>query len=414
MKIQSIGFKKVCLKQNSSPIGDVYEAGRTALSALGEKVASGMRIAVAVGSRGINQIDVVTKAVIDQLRMYGAEPFIVPAMGSHGGATSEGQAQVLAGYGIDEERMGVPVLSSMDTEIIGKVTDPFTMDVFMDKNAYQADGVIVINRVKAHTDFHADHESGIVKMLVIGLGKQDQALAVHHFGTDGLRRMIPAAAEVVLNSGKILGGVAILEDGHDKVCHIEGVLPEDFMRRDGELLLQSKKMMAKLPFDKLDVLIISQMGKDISGTGMDPNVIGRVRIQGEVDAEPCCSRIVTLELTENSHGNALGVGLADLISRRLAEQIDWKATQENVITSGFLERGFCPVVMETDLEAVQTALDTCCAADPERIRIAWIRNTLELGEVWITEPLVRDEMEILASDLYLPFDKQGILRLEEF
>jgi len=264
--------------------------------------------------------------------------------------------------------------------------------VYMDAHAHDADGTIVINRIKAHTDFHGTHESGIVKMLVIGLGKHKQAALMHDYGADGLRDFIPLAARVVLETGKILGALAIIEDGHENTAEIEFATRENFFAVDAALLLRSKELMAKLPFDAIDALIVEQMGKDLSGSGMDTNVIGRMRIKGQPDTAPDCGRIAVLDLTEASHGNAVGVGLADITTRRLADKIDWHITNMNTLTSGFLQRGFLPIVAEDEMQAIDLATGNKHTA--EGLKLARIRDTLHLNEVYLTEALLT---ELLAK-----------------
>lgn len=372
----------------------------------------GMKIAVTVGSRGISNIKLIVKTVIDCLLEERTNPFIVPAMGSHGGATAEGQRELLAGYGITEETMGVPIRSSMEVVKIEEITEPVFLPVYMDKYAWEADGVLGIGRVKCHTDFHGSHESGIVKMFTIGLGKQAQALAVHAYGSNGLRDYIPLVSRRIIQSGKVLGALAILEDGYDHTADLKFAKPEDIFRIDAEFLVRSKEMIARLPFEEIDVLIVDMMGKEISGTGLDTNVIGRIRIPEQEDGRPLCHKIVVLNLSEASHGNALGVGLADVIPRSLADSIDWNVTNENVITSGFLQRGFLPVVAENDEEAVSIALRTCGKPMDGNLKVARIQSTLNLEKVYVSDALLDDLMktgkgEYLGRREMLSFDKNG-------
>ena len=379
-------------------------------------VTPGMRIAVTVGSRGICRIHEVARTVVDCFRAWGAEPFIVPAMGSHGGATAEGQARVLADYGIMEETMGVPIRSSMAVAELGRLPENPDIRLYMDRNAYEADKVFVINRVKPHTDFHGYNESGIAKMLVIGLGKQAQAIAVHNYLLPGLRDYVPAVARAVIATGHILGGLALVEDGHDQLSIIECARPEDIVETDHRLLEKVRHMTAQLPFAKCDVLLVDWMGKDITGSGMDTNVVGRLRIEGAEHTGPKISRICVLDLTEPSHGNALGIGIADITTRRLADKIDWKATYENVLTSRFVERGFLPIVQECDRDVVNTALYTCGHVTAETVRFARIRDTLHLGEMYVSDALLADmsgdeRIHVLERGLPLCFDGRGDLNL---
>ena len=391
MNPEEMKLCKAKIYQKSCPLPDVEERVREVCGPLLPSVKAGARIALAVGSRGIANIDHIVKTVADCLISVGAKPFIVPAMGSHGGAVAEGQAELLEGYGISERIMGIPVLSSMDVEYLGDADCDAPLPVHMDSHAFGADGVIVVNRVKAHTDFHGVHESGIVKMLVIGLGKHRQAILMHRFGADGLRDLVPVAAKKVLESGKIIGGIGIIEDGFDDTADVVFAYPDEFFEVDAELLARSKTLMAKLPFEHIDALVIDCMGKNISGTGMDPNVIGRMRIMGQLDDFPVCRTIAVLDLTDVSHGNATGVGLADIVTQKLSDKIDWKVTYENIVTSGFLQRGFLPVVAGDSLAVVGMALSAGNYTD-ESIRFARIRDTLHLDEAYLSKALM-DELK---------------------
>lgn len=387
MRPNEIMLSKAKLYHASKPVEDIRQKVEEILRPLEAVIKSGDRIALAAGSRGIANIGKIIKYAADFVKALGAQPFVVPAMGSHGGATAEGQAELLAGYGISEEETGVPVLSSMETEYLGDAECDTPFPVHFDRNAFHSDGVIVINRVKSHTDFHGYHESGIVKMLVIGLGKQKQAEIMHRFGADGLRDLLPVAARTVLESGKIIGGIGILEDGYENTSDLVFASPDNYFEVDHALLMRSKELMAKLPFPEIDVLLIDNMGKDISGTGMDTNVIGRMRIKGQPDESPDCDKIVVLNLTPPSHGNATGIGLADITTKRLADSIDWNATNENMITSGFLQRGFLPIVAEDDERAVDVAINGGYYTE-ETIRFARIKDTLHLEEVYLSKALM--------------------------
>jgi len=415
LSAEQIELNKLKIAFCSRPLSDVPGAVGSEMEKLRPRVAKGMRIAVATGSRGIGNIDVIVKAVVDSLISFGARPFVIPAMGSHGGATGPGQKEMLAGYGITDETMGVPVLSSMKVESLGVLPGETGLPLFMDKYAFDADGVVVVNRVKAHTDFHGENESGIAKMLVIGLGKQAQATVVHEHMVKGLRTLIRPAAEAIVKTGKILGALGIVEDGYDQTSLVKAVPASEIVDGDAKLLRLSKEMMPRLPWDALDVLMVDMMGKDISGTGMDPNVIGRMNIRGEPDGKPEITRICLFGLTPQSHGNALGVGLADVIPQSLYDRIDWKATYENVLTSTFVERGFVPIVRPTDRDALNTALRTCGCQDPEKLRLLRIRDTLHIDEVHATNALraeaeARDDVTVESGSVRLNFSGQGELQ----
>lgn len=357
----------------------------------GVSIAKGARIAIAAGSRGIANIPQIVKTTVQCVKEMGGEPFIVPAMGSHGGATAEGQKQVLESYGITEKYTNAPITSSM--EVVELPRGDLKNHVYMDKLAYEADGTIVINRVKVHTAFHGTIESGLMKMCVVGLGKHKGAIEIHRYGARGLRELIPPTARQILKHGNLLLGIAIVENAYEETAMIQAVQPSDFEQEEMKLLQWVKKNMPTLPVEQLDVLIVDEFGKNISGTGMDVNIIGRMKIASEQEPEfPNITSIILLDLTEKSHGNANGVGLADVITRRFFERIDFTATYENILTTGFLERGKMPVVAETARKALEYALKPCGLADPEQAKIIRIKNTLLLDEIRVS-PKVADEIK---------------------
>lgn len=355
-----------------------------------ERIVPGSRIAVPAGSRGIRDIVPVLQAVVAFLRGAGAQPFIVPAMGSHGGATVEGQVAVLTSLGITEQAIGCPILATMDAIVCDHLPDGTT--VYLDRHAAEADGILVVNRIKPHTSFHADIESGLAKMCAVGLGKQAGAEIVHSRGVYGLRSQIGPIARLVVERGGVLAGLAILEDAFKQTADIVALPPQEIGGAgEAALLERSRALMARLPFDQLDVLVVDEMGKDISGTGMDTNVIGRLRIPGEPEpATPRISVVVVLDLTEASRGNGAGVGLADLIPARLANKIDLATTYISHLTAGIigLQRGALPITLPTSRETVAMALRVCGQPDPGAVRLARIRNTLRLEELLVTPPLL--------------------------
>jgi hypothetical protein len=317
----------------------------------------------------------------------GAKAFIVPAMGSHGGATAKGQTEVLASLGVTEQAMGCPVRATMEVHELPH--DGLETKLFMDRFAWESDGVILVNRVKPHTDFHGPIESGLCKMLVIGLGKEHQAFEMHGHGVHGLRDLVPAAAKKLLASGKVIGGVAIVENANEETMHIESISAEKISQREPELLVIAKKNMPRLPVDDLDVLIVDRLGKNLSGTGMDTNIIGRIRIFGEAEPpSPRIKMIAVIDLTDESHGNATGVGLADVTTQRLFKKIDFDVMNKNVVTAGFPERAKLPVVAESDRQAVELALRAAGCRDVSRARVARIHDTLHLGEVQVSDTLI--------------------------
>ncbi|MBW3628492.1 MAG: DUF2088 domain-containing protein [Gemmatimonadetes bacterium] len=389
--------------------GEARAAVRTQLS-----IAAGARIAIAVGSRGIANLDRIVAATVASVRELGGEPFIIPAMGSHGGATAEGQREVLAGYGVTEARVGCPVVASMEVAELPGAGEP-GLPAYMDRHAYESDGVILINRIKPHTDFHDRYESGLVKMAVIGLGKDVQARQIHRFGVRGLVNLVPRMAAHILASGKVLLGLGVVENAYDETMVVEAIAPGRIMDREPELLAIAAANMPRLPVDRLDVLIIDQMGKDISGVGMDTNIIGRMHIRGQPEpARPDIAMIVVGDLTDASHGNATGMGLADITTRRMFGKIDFAATNVNVATSGFLQRAKLPMVAETDAEAVAWALRGSGPHEPDAERVVRIRDTLHVSEMYVSRAVleeIRDREGVeMVGEPTVCFDEGGKLR----
>lgn len=377
----------------------------------------GGRYAITAGSRGIANIALITRAIADAVKEAGGIPFIVPAMGSHGGATAEGQRQMIEGFGITEGFVGAPILSSMEVVEVDRTGSG--VPCYMDKNAYEADGVILCGRIKPHTDFKAPVESGLLKMLVIGLGKHAQAQTIHSYGSRGLRENIPAAAEKLLATGKVVGGIAIVEDAYDKTALLEWLKPGQMYEREQELLKIASSEMARLPLDDIDLLIVDRMGKNISGTGMDTNVIGRLMIKGESDpGKPHIRYIAALSLTHESHGNALGIGLADVVTKRLVDAIDFKAMNENVITTSFLGRGAVPIVLATDKAAVETALKCLWGVEPKAAKVVRITDTAHLSELIVSEaalPMLPTYARPAGTPKELSFEADGsITPFEKF
>ena len=406
--------KMVCIKQKFDEVHvtDIKKTVREQLNAIKVEIKPGANIAVAAGSRGIADIAVIVKQITDWVKEKGAHPFIVPAMGSHGGATAEGQTEVLKDLGITEQYVDAPIRSSM--EVVELYSNSNRYKLYMDRFAFKSDGVIVVNRIKMHTDFRGKTESGLLKMCVIGLGKHKQDAEMHKYGITGLRDLIPQAARDILKIGKILFGVGIVENAYDKTAVIKAVMPGEMEQEEIRLLDMSKKMMPSLPIKEADVLIVDQMGKDISGTGMDTNIIGRLRVIGEAEfTEPDIKRIIVTDLTEASHGNALGVGLADFITKKLFSKIDLRTTYENILTSTFLERGKIPIIAENEREALEYAFKTCPITTPEKARIIRIKNTLELHHLYISPSVlehVRNDPQIeVCGDFVDIFDNSGEL-----
>ena len=373
-------------------------------SRLGERVAKGGSIAVGIGSRGVSGIALVARTTVDTLREMGYKPFIVAAMGSHGGATAAGQRELLAGYGVTTESMGVPVKTDMETVVLG--TNPVGLPIYFDKNAYHADGIVLVNRVKPHTDFRSTHESGVLKMLVIGLGKRDGASQVHKLGVRGLREVLPAVGRFLVENTRFALGLAIVENAEDLPAEIAALEPETIFDKEPVLLERARGLMGRLPFDQIDVLVVGELGKNYSGAGMDPNVIGRLLIETQPDFErPLITRLAVLDVSDESHGNIVGVGFADLTTERLVSKLDPESFRINVITSCCLERARIPITLATDREVIETALDTCWRIDPSQARVVVIPNTLELKTLWVSAPLedeVRSHPHLSIETDYLP------------
>jgi Lactate racemase N-terminal domain len=355
-------------------------------SRLRERVAPGGTIAVGIGSRGVHQIDLVARTIVDTLRDMSYKPFIVAAMGSHGGATPEGQRELLAGYGVTSESMGVAVKTDMETVVLG--TNPVGLPIYFDKNAFEADGIILANRVKPHTDFRATHESGVLKMLVIGLGKRDGASQVHKLGVRGLQEVLPAVGRFLVKSTPFALGLAIVENAQDVPAEIAALEPETIFEIEPVLLERARGLMGRLPFDQIDLLVVGELGKNYSGAGMDPNVIGRLFVETQPDFDrPVVTRLVVLDVSDESHGNIVGIGFADLTTDRLVSRMDQQSFRINTLTSCCLQRSRIPLTLATDHEAIQAGLETCWRIDPALARVVVIPNTLELQSLWVSKSL---------------------------
>lgn len=398
-------------------VADIETAVMRALDGLNlaQAITPGCTIAVAAGSRGISNIDVITRQVVWRLKEAGANVFIFPAMGSHGGGTAEGQQEILASIGITESAMGVPIRSTMDTKEIGR--SKFGFPVWVDALAARADGIVVINRIKPHTDFQGPIESGLMKMMAIGMGKHRGCAAVHQQTVRyGYRQVIPAIGEKILDALPILFGVGIVENAYDETALIEVIPGRQIPAREVPLLKKAKQLMARLPVDSIDILIIDEMGKNISGTGMDTNVIGRVMFIGEPELEkPAITRIVVLDLTEPSHGNAIGIGLADFTTRHLMDQVDPYAVATNAIAAMTPEKGRMPIALATDQEAVSAALQTIGPITPKEARVVHIKNTLELNSLEVSAALTpevskNDRFAVEKSIGSLSFNDQGRIK----
>jgi hypothetical protein len=371
-------------------------------------LAKGARIAIAVGSRGITNQPALVGVLAEAIRKAGGEPFIVPAMGSHGGATDEGQEQMLRGMGIGDQ---APIQSSMSVEEIGRT--PEDLPVYVDSNAWRSDGIVVINRVKPHVGFRGAYESGLMKMLAIGLGKQRGAETCHNLGFGRMAANIPAIGKVVLDTGKVLFGVALLENAYHETCRIEVLDAAGITEQEPTLQEQAKGFLPSFPTDKLDVLVIDEIGKNISGTGFDNNVVGRFHTPF-ASGGPSITRVAALDLTEESHGNANGIGILDFTTRRLFEKMIFEQTYPNSLTSTVPVSVKLPMVLDSDLRAVQAAIKTCNIPRWEDVRLARVRNTLSMGEIELSENVAmelagNENVSAVAGPYDLPFDKNGNL-----
>ncbi|MFN8592653.1 MAG: lactate racemase domain-containing protein [Thermomicrobiales bacterium] len=403
---------------DATDIGDVRAAVAVQFqrAGIGDRLRAGQRVAITAGSRGIDKIDQVVKAVIDEVKAAGAEPFIIPAMGSHGGATAEGQREVIAHYGITEETMGVPILSSMETVHLGEVEAG--VPVWFDRNAYEADAVIPVGRVKPHTDFRGPVESGLMKMLAIGLGKQKGADFFHHQGMGEFYHLIPAVANFTLTRINIPFGVAIIENGYGNLAQVEAVPAAKIWEREQELLKIARGRMGQLPAERIDVLIVDRIGKDISGDGADPNVTNRdvagVLPPSEEPVRPRVQRMIVRDLTDDTEGNASGIGMFDVALRRAVDRMDPVATYMNMITAKAPQGGRIPITVNTDRQAINIALACCLKIQPESSHIVRIQDTKHLETFWASEPLIpelleSDRVEVIGEARPIAFDGDGML-----
>ncbi len=370
-------------------LADVYQAVREEMDAADwvGRVPAGSRIAVGVGSRGIANIDTIVRGVVDSWRDRGVRPFIIPVMGSHGGGTADGQREVLAHYGITEAAMGVPVVSSLDVVPIGET--PQGIAVSMDREAWEADGVMLCSRVKWHTGFEGRIESGVHKMMAIGLGKWEGARRYHMWAVRlGLEQVIRDVGRVMLDTGRMLGGLAILEDAHHNTAEVRALGASNMVAMEEDLLERVKGWKANIPVDPVDLLIVDEIGKNISGAGMDTKVINRSALGRNCwPGLPRIERIYARSLTPHGGGNAMGIGLCDVIHDRLFDAVDFDKTWINSFTASSTIGAMCPPHFPTDRECIERILATCGRADLEDCRVVWIRNTMELHRMRVSESL---------------------------
>ena len=390
--------------ETAPALADVREGVREALGSV--ELPTGT-VAIGVGSRGVARIDEVVAALVEVLKEAGARPFVVPAMGSHGASSAEGQKRVLAHLGVSEDRVGCPVRATMETVKIGET--PAGVAVFMDRNVHEeADSVIVVNRVKPHTAFRGTVESGPTKMLAIGLGKQRGAHSIHSAGWENIHRTIPEAARVAVETGKVAFGLATVENAHEEPCKIAAIPAADLEAGEAPLLEEAKANLARLPFDEMDVLVVDEIGKNISGDGADPNVTGRYATTA-ASGGPRVQRMAYLGLTEETGGNANGLGMADVVTERLVASMDRPSTYMNALTSTTPAPVKIPMTMPTDELAVAAALTMCAGVTPPEARLVRIQNTLRLGRIWVSEALLDEvgsdrRLEILEEPRSMRFE----------
>ena len=377
------------------------------------RIKKGARIAVTCGSRGIDRYAKLVKATVDYLYAREAQPILIPAMGSHGGATAEGQKNILAHFGITEEAMGAPILSSMETVQIA--TTQRGLPVYIDKNAFEADGIILLNRVKPHTSFRGTYESGLVKMLAIGLAKHRGAEMTHFLRFENMAQNIIDVGTLALKNLNIIGGIATVENGYNKIAEILVLNKDEILPQEPHILAKAADLMPRLYLERLDVLIVEEIGKEISGTGMDTNVIGRFHTKA-ASGGPDITMLGILSLTEATGGNANGMGLADFCSRRLADEIDFTNSYINSLTSTAPGSSKMPAVMNNDKQVLQACLKLCGKQQPEDIMLGFIKNTKYLDQIYLSRAALNAVTEPAQikqkSDFFAPqFDENNILKL---
>jgi hypothetical protein len=395
----------VKIRQNfSAPvIKDVGKAAQKAIHGSGvlTRISHGDRVAIAVGSRGVSDLSILVREVVRAVRSVGGLPFLVPAMGSHGGATAEGQRDVLEQLGVTEDFTEALIISSMEVVEVGRLANG--LPVYIDKYAFEADKVIVVNRIKPHTAFRGPIESGLMKMITIGLGKQKGAEAAHAYSFKYMAEHVPEMAKITMSHVPIIFGLATIENAYDQPAKIVAIPAEKLEEMEPPLLLEAKSLMPKILFNPLDVLVVDEIGKDISGDGMDPNITGRYATpyaSGGLDV----SRVVVLGLTTRTHGNANGIGLADITTKKVFDAIDWAKGYTNAITSTVIGTVKVPMFLDTEELAVKAAIKTCNAFDLSRVRLVRIQNTLALKEIFISESLlpeaqIRKDIDILSDPM---------------
>lgn len=390
--LQSVSLPRVARIRQTFPddhLLDIPQEIREALTREGtlDRIHLGDKVALSVGSRGINNLPLIVKTLVAELHRAGAEVTIIPAMGSHGGATAEGQKEILLRLGIVPEVVGAEIKSNMDVKMIGRLQDG--LPVYLSEDALEADHIVLLNRIKPHTAFRGPIESGLVKMLTIGLGKQKGAEACHERGFKYMAQYLIEMGTLLLEKTKVTFGLGIIENAYDHTYSITAHPAEYLLSEEPNLLLLAKRLMPSLPVKQLDVLVVDEIGKDISGDGMDPNVTGRYPTP-YAHGGPEVSKMALLDLTERSHGNANGIGTADLVSRRLVDKMDLEQTYPNALTSTVTGPVKIPLTLDSDYDVLRAAVKTCNADDPSNVRLVRIKNTLSIGEFWASEAVAKE------------------------
>jgi hypothetical protein len=417
-----ITFPKIALIEQDIPtprVADVPGAIGAEIARLGvaAKVQPGMRVAITAGSRGINGFPMILATVVSELKRMGAQPFLVPTMGSHGGATAEGQVSVLNSLGVTETTVGCPIHSSMETVQIG--VTPEGIPVLIDKIASQADGIVVVNRIKAHTEYTGPVESGWMKMLTIGLGKHQGALMAHRNAVQLTYSVaVVSVAREIIHKAKLLFGLGVVENAYDETAEVVAALPQDFEKTEHALLQHAKEIMPRVPFQRLDILIVDEIGKEISGSGMDPNIMGRRMVCSEPElTSPKITRIVLRDLTDKTYGSGIGMGMADFVTRRVVDKLDHRPTYINCLTAMTPEKARIPMIAENDREAIEWAFLTIGAVEPPRARVVRIPNTLHLERFYASEALLPEieancRLKVASAWSPMAFDEAGTIRPE--
>lgn len=420
----NVGFKEIPLyhikiHHKTSAVKDIPSAIKLAINQFSsgprfQNLKSGATIAVTAGSRGIANNVSLLRAIITTLQESGFKPFLFSAMGSHGGGTGEGQREILQSLNITPETMDCPVSCSSEVELLEEI-DGFgkKIPVYCAKEAMEADGVLVVNRIKPHTSFHGDYESGLLKMMTVGMGRAKGADVFHSLGASQLAETIPLIGGRILKRAPVIGGIGIVENAEEQTAIIKGIPFEEIFEEERNLLIEAKKLMPKLPIESADLCIVAEMGKNFSGTGMDTNIIGRLRIQGIPEpASPHFTYLGVLSLSEPSHGNATGIGLADFTTQRMAKSIDSKTTYLNCLTSGFVIRAAVPMTFRTDQELVEGALQALKFDGNCGLRLIFIKNTLHIDHLWVSQAIydelkTNEDIELIEKLPSIPFDSEG-------